>query len=144
MEKIYLVGSLRNEAIPIVGNRIRALGYEVFDQWHAGGPEADDYWQKYSNIRGQTYKEALNDYAAKHIFEFDKHHLDSSDMAVMVMPAGKSGHLELGYMAGRGKKTYILFDEEPTRYDVMNLFATDIFFNVEELLNELRRISGQS
>ena len=60
----------------------------------------------------------------------------------MVMPAGKSGHLELGYMLGQGKKGYILFDKEPDRWDVMYQFATGVFFNKEELINELITVTG--
>jgi hypothetical protein len=58
------------------------------------------------------------------------------------MPTGKSGHLELGYSLGKGKRGYILFDQEPERWDVMYQFATGIFFNQDDLLAELRRING--
>jgi hypothetical protein len=53
------------------------------------------------------------------------------------MPAGKSGHLELGWMAGQGKKTYVLFDEVPKRYDVMYNFTNGVFMRVEELTAKL-------
>lgn len=56
----------------------------------------------------------------------------------MLMPAGKSGHLELGYVLGQGKRGYILFDEDPERYDIMIQFATNIFFSKEELIDYLR------
>lgn len=137
MTKIYLVGSLRNEAIPHIANKLRPLGYEVFDDWFAGGKIADDEWQAYENVRGRSYGEALAGHAAQHIFHFDKGHIDSSDIGVLVMPAGRSGHLELGYMAGQGKRTYILFDQVPERYDVMYNFADEVFFNVEDLIKEL-------
>ncbi|MCI0550132.1 MAG: hypothetical protein L0287_04185, partial [Anaerolineae bacterium] len=96
--KLYVIGSMRNPKVTEVASSLRNLGYDVFDDWYAPGPEADDYWQKYAHERGQTYKEALNSHHAKHVFEFDKFHLDSSDIAILVMPAGRSGHLELGYM----------------------------------------------
>lgn len=134
---IYLIGSLRNNKIPHIANEIRGLGFEVFDDWFSPGPHADDYWRKYEKTRTSSYKEALKGWAGKHIFEFDKHHLDRADIAILVMPAGKSCHLELGYMVGTGKKTYVLFDEEPTRWDIMYQFATDVFFNFEELKSEL-------
>jgi hypothetical protein len=54
------------------------------------------------------------------------------------MPAGKSGHLELGYMLGQGKRGYVLFDKEPERWDIMYQFATDDFFCKEELVAELK------
>lgn len=140
MKSIYIIGSLRNQRIPEIGNAIRQLGIEAFDDWYAAGPEADDRWKEYEKGRGRTYGEALLGHAANHVFEFDRHHLDRVDAAVLVLPAGKSGHLELGYVSGRGKPTYVLFPEgEPEeRWDVMYQFANGgVFFSIESFLNEL-------
>lgn len=142
-KQIYLIGSLRNEVVPEVAKRLRAAGFDVFDDWFAPGPEADDFWRKYEKKRGHTYGEALNGWAAKHIYEFDKHHIDQSHIAVLLMPAGKSGHLELGYMLGQGKPGYILFDAEPERWDVMYQFADGVFFNIDGLINELVIVHGE-
>jgi len=139
MSKIYLIGSLRNSKVGEVANKLRAAGHEVFDDWFAAGPEADDYWQKYEMAKGHNYKEGLQGYAANHVFNFDKYHLDRNDMAVLLLPAGKSGHLELGYVIGKGKPGYILFDDTiPDRWDVMYLFASGVFFDVESLIEELK------
>lgn len=138
-KKIYLIGSLRNPKIPEIGSKLRLLGFEVFDDWFAPGPEADQFWQLYEKQKGSTYKEALKGFAATHIFEFDKFHLDRADMGILVMPAGKSGHLELGYLVGKGKPCYILFDEEPERWDVMTQFANEIFFNLDDLIGTITR-----
>ncbi len=137
MEKIYVIGSLRNKQVPLLGNALRDLGFDAFDDWYSGGYEQDEKWREYEGIRGRKYKEALKGYSAQNIFQFDKRHLDSADFVVMLLPAGKSGHLEFGYAIGQGKPGYILFDGEPDRYDVMNLFATDIFFDQEDLLEAL-------
>ena len=56
------------------------------------------------------------------------------------MPAGKSCHLELGYLIGKGKTCYILFDKEPVRWDVMCRFANDVFFDIEELKKKLKEL----
>jgi nucleoside 2-deoxyribosyltransferase len=131
---------LRNEAIPEIANRLEAAGFEVFADWFAAGPIADDSWKAYEKARGKTYKEALNGYAAKHVFDFDLYHLNRSNAGVLVLPAGKSGHLELGYLMGQGKPGYILFDKEPDdfRWDVMYKFAKGVCFNVDELIEELK------
>jgi nucleoside 2-deoxyribosyltransferase len=137
---IYLIGSLKNrKKIIDLANRLRELGFEVFDDWIAPGPDADDYWRDYEKRRGSSYKQALKNYAATHIFEFDKYHIDRSDIGVLYMPAGKSAHLELGYMIGRGKPCFVLFDEEPERWDVMYQFATAVCFSYEELVKELKK-----
>lgn len=134
---VYLIGSLRNPNINKLAAAIRELGYEVFDDWTAAGPTADDSWRDYEKQRGRNYVEALQGYAAKHVFALDKQHLDRCDIAVMLMPAGKSGHIELGYTLGRGKKGYVLFDQEPERFDVMYQFATGIFLDEKSLLDAL-------
>lgn len=138
-QKIYLIGSLRNPEMPKVAQRIRKLGFDVFDDWYAAGPEADDKWRDYEKARGHTYKKALNGLAANHVFHFDLKHLNECDIAVLFLPAGKSGHLELGYVLGKGKKGYILLDN-PERWDVMYKFAHGVLHSFEELEEELVKI----
>jgi nucleoside 2-deoxyribosyltransferase len=135
---IYLIGSLRNEAVPKIANVLREHGHEVFDQWYGAGPNADDCWQAYCKNKGFNYKEALADHGAQHVYKFDRTFLDSSDTVVLCLPAGKSGHLELGYALGAGKRGFILLDGEPDRYDVMYNFATGVVFSIEELLSALQ------
>lgn len=138
MTSIYLIGSLRNPKVMEVAKELRTYGYDVFDNWMAAGPIADDSWMEYSKQKGLSYKEALQSYEAKHVFEFDKYHLDRCDMAVLLMPAGKSGHLEIGYMAGQNKPTFVLFDQEPERYDVMYQFCNGIYFDMALLCDAIR------
>lgn len=135
--KVYVIGSLRNPEIPSVAAKLRAAGLDVFDDWFAAGPEADDWWQKYEKNKGHTFQQALAGAAAQNVYNFDKRHLDAADAVVMVMPAGKSAHLELGYCAGTGKRTYILLDKEPERFDVMYAFATKVVASTEKLIKEL-------
>lgn len=138
MASIYVIGSLRNPDIPKVAAQLRTAGHDVFDDWFAAGPTADDEWQTYEQGRGRTYQEALEKgEAAAHVFTFDQWHLDRCDAGVLVMPAGKSGHLELGYMIGQGKDGYVLLPQEPERWDVMYRFGK-VVLSVEELLGELK------
>ena len=134
LSSIYLIGSLRNLEIPSIGKYLRSLGHSVFDDWFAAGPEADDFWKDYEVARGRTYRDALAGYAAQHVFAFDLRHLNECDTGVLVLPAGKSGHLELGYMIGRGNPGYILLNPASDRWDVMYQFAT-----VCETIDELGR-----
>jgi hypothetical protein len=136
---IYLIGSLRNPKVGEIANALRAEGYEVFDDWMAAGPEADDYWRDYEKARGHTFQMALKGFAAHHVYEFDRKHLESADIGILVLPAGRSGHLELGWLLGRGKSGYILLDGDPERFDVMYLFADGVFNTLEELIEALGR-----
>ncbi len=138
VKTVYLIGSLRNPELPRLANRLRALGFDVFDDWVAAGPEADEKWREYEIARGHSYVEALKGYAANHVYAYDRSHLDRCDAAVLVLPAGKSGHLELGYFVGIGKPGFILLDAEYDRWDVMLKFATGIFDNETELVTALQ------
>jgi nucleoside 2-deoxyribosyltransferase len=119
---------LRNPQIPEVGQFFRKAGFRVFDDWFAAGPRADDHWKEYEQARGRSYKQALNGAAARNVFQFDKANLDAADAVVLVLPAGKSAHLELGYCAGKGKRTCVLMPDTDERWDVMYRFA-DIVVN---------------
>jgi hypothetical protein len=135
--KVYLIGSLRNPEVPKLGEVLRGRGFDCFDDWYAAGPEADDYWQRYEQAKGHTFAQALAGKAAQNVFTFDKRNLDASDAGVLVLPAGKSGHLELGYLIGRGRPGFILMQGEPERYDVMYNFASGVFTDVADLVKAL-------
>lgn len=137
--RVYLIGSLRNAEVPALAQTLRSAGHEVFDSWYAAGPEADDYWQRYVTERGLSYDEALREFAAQHVFNFDKAHLDRADAVVLVLPAGKSGHLELGYSVGKGRRAFILLPPgDVGRYDVMYAFAEKVCATMAELIEALK------
>ena len=138
IKSLYVVGSLRNDNIPKVAQEIRLkTNFEVFDDWYAAGPEADDYWRTYELNRGRNYEESLAGRAATNTFRYDKSNLDRCDACVLVLPAGKSGHLELGYFIGCGKPGYILLDADYDRWDVMYRFATKVVRTTDQLISEL-------
>lgn len=139
---IYLIGSLRNKKIPKIGTKLRKAGFDVFDDWWGAGERADDAWKEYESIRGRSYREALKGDAAETIFNFDLDHLKRASAGVLVYPAGKSGHIEFGWVC-RNVPGYILLPGEPKkdRWDLMLKFATysggDIVYSVEELVEKI-------
>lgn len=137
--KVYLGGSLRNPRVREVANRLREKGIEVFDDWASTAPDADDHWKAYEQARGRTFIEALQGHFARNVFEFDKAHLDEADAFVLVLPAGRSAHAELGYMAGCGKRTVVLLapEIEDERWDHMLQFAEYIVSTIDEVVAAL-------
>ncbi len=129
----YLVGSLRLDRVRLIAAALREDGHIVFDDWHASGPEADDIWKAYEQQRGRTYLQALKSPFAMNAFAFDKRHIQEADTVVLVLPAGKSGHLELGYAVGLGKRGFILLDNTDDRWDLMYQFASGIFDSLDAL-----------
>lgn len=133
---LYLIGSLRNPKVPELAVRLRKEfpNVEVFDDWYAAGPEADDFWKTYEQGRGRDYVSSLGGRAAKHVFDFDRSNLDRSTHALLVLPAGKSGHMEIMYAQyGTGAKTAIMLDTEDVRWDVMYQFIPTILERDEQI-----------
>ena len=139
---VYCIGSLKNPLIPEVGNQLRAAGHEAFDDWWSSSEDCDDWWQAHEKMKGRTYRQAINGHHAWNVFNFDKSHLDRCDAGVLIMPAGRSGHAEFGYLVGQGKPAFVLFMEDPTKFDVMHLFATQICFSTDELIEAIARAEG--
>lgn len=134
---LYLIGSLRNKRIPNLAIKLREENpdTEIFDDWFSAGEHADDSWKAHQIQKGLSYSEALKGYTAKHIFAFDKKHLDRSTHALLVLPAGKSGHMEIMYACyGVGIKAAILLDpKDDPRFDVMYQFIPTILENEDEV-----------
>jgi hypothetical protein len=135
---IYIIGSLRNPRIPEVANQLEAAGHEAFSDWFGAGERADDCWREYEIRRGRTYVQALKGYAARHVFAFDRFHIERADAVVLVAPAGKSGHLEMGWALGQGKRGYYLLEPNNERWDVMLQFCTAVVETVPDLLKEIK------
>lgn len=137
---IYIIGSLGNPKVEEVADRLREAGLSVFDQWRAA---KGDFWADYAIRRKLPFKEAIKLDFVETAFQFDMKYLKACTAAVLVMPAGRSGGIELGWVLGQGKPGYILYDGEPERPDLMAKLATGIFFDIESLINELKLIPKQ-
>lgn len=139
--KIYVASSWRNKYQPIVVRALREEGYEVYDYRHPtpnndgfGWTEIDPNWQGWLNA---TFREALNHPTAERGFKFDFDAMKACDVCVLVLPCGRSAHLELGWCAGAGKRTVILLLDynEP---ELMYKMADAICVDVNEVIAELR------
>lgn len=144
---IYLIGSLKDARVREVADALRDAGEEVFDDWHAAGPEADMHWRVYEQERGRRYVEALYAPFAQNGFRFDRDHLDRSRAAIAVakpnkMP-GRSSIAELSYMRwARAQPTYLLLDGEPEEWDLMLPLAVpihSIFYDIGKLVEAVKR-----
>lgn len=143
-KKLYLAGSLRNDTMPEVRDGITEnCNVDMFMDWYAAGPQADDYWKTYWQEQAVSYKEALTKPNSMNVFNFDKKHMDQSDIMVLVAPAGKSAHLELGYFVGQGKTAIYYFpSDEDVRWDVMLNFATEVVVGEQELYTAIKKYGG--
>ncbi len=142
-----MASSWRNERQPEVVALIEGDGHDVYDfrnPWVRPGAcgvgfhwsEIDPDWKQWTP---QQFVAALNHPIAKDGFNSDKTALDWCDACVLVMPCGRSAHLELGYAIGANKRSVILLsDGEP---ELMYGLSESLVFDIPSLLLELRRSS---
>lgn len=118
--RIYVASSWRNPFQPEVVSALREAGHEVYDFRHPsvqgppGAPEAGfawsdlgPDWQGWSPAR---FREALQHPIARRGFAADHAAMDWADTCVLVLPCGRSAHLEAGEFLGRGRPLWILSD----------------------------------
>ena len=75
---------------------------------------------------------------AQKAFDEDKKWIDWADVVFLLLPAGKSSHLEAGYAKGQGKKLVIFQENFPKgEFDVMYGFADLITNNMSQLVTFL-------
>ena len=134
--RIYVASSWRNPYQPEVVRTLREIGHEVYDfrnpregnhgfQWS----EIDRDWQSW-NV--ETYICALNHPVANKGFALDYDAMEWSECGVMVMPCGRSAHLEAGYFNG-AKKPLIIYLSEKAEPELMYKMADNIVTNLEDL-----------
>lgn len=136
--KIYVASSWRNTLQPAVVAALRAQDHEVYDFKCPPGVErgfswadVDPNWQKWTN---EQYVQGLGTDKASEGFRRDMKALREADAVVLVLPAGKSSHLELGWAAGANKHTVILLPEGGQEAELMYGMAHFVTGKFEELL----------
>ena len=148
--RIYVASSWKNEIQPEIVENLRGWGQEVYDfknprpgdtgfSWS----EIDEDWQKWSV---NAYSKALSHPRAEAGFNNDFDAMRWAEAFVLVMPSGRSAHLEAGWAIGQGKPTCIflphgLFTDglEP---ELMYKLASTIVGNVCELRAWVIEVQG--
>lgn len=123
--KIYVASSWRNVYQPALVRTLMDWGAEVYDFRHpekqplnlpAAGfhwSEIDPKWQSWTT---DQYITALDHQRAEQGFAADFKAMEWADLCVLVLPCGRSAHLELGWFVGKGKPTAI-YCPEPERME---------------------------
>jgi hypothetical protein len=110
--KIYVASSWRNQLQIGAAMTLRTAGLEVYDfrapvkgevgfRWS----EIDPEWQTWS---GAKYRAALEHPVARHEYLRDRDAMEWADCCVLVLPCGRSAHVEAGWMAAKGKPVWVL------------------------------------
>lgn len=142
---IYVASSWRNRFQPGVIERLRAEGHTCYDFRNPNGAgentgfgwqQIDPNWQTWTLAQ---YKQALTHATAQKGFESDERGMIRADACVLVMPSGRSAHIEFGWMLGRGQLGYVLLSEEGFDPDLMYLLTpySRICTSLDELVGAI-------
>lgn len=137
--KIYLASSWRNKYHGVFLALLKNNGYDVYDFKEDG---FSFHWSQidedYKNWNGQQFVSALYKDLAISGFDRDFDMLNKCDVCVMLLPCGKSAHIEAGYAVGSGKKLIIVNPyNEKIEPELMYKMAHRIVFSQNQLLNAL-------
>lgn len=145
MAKIYVASSWRNKLHPGIVVYLREKGHEVYDfrnPPHGRGgfawSEIDPNWQKWT---ANEYREALASPIAMEGFLADFHGMKWAEVCVLVLPCGRSAHLEAGWMAGHGKYT-IVWTHDGEEPELMALLCNQIVTSSSELQQALQNFDN--
>ncbi len=113
--RIYVASSWRNTFQVAVVTTLRVAGFEVYD---FRNPEEGDDGFHWSNIdpewthwNAEQFTKALDNPIAIQGFAKDMKAMEWADTFVLVLPCGRSAHLELGWAVGQQRKTAILLHD---------------------------------
>jgi hypothetical protein len=141
--KIYVASSWRNPIQEHVVKMLREVHHEVYDfknpkkdshgfNWR----EVDEGWQDWSVA---TYRGMLTHPIAQAGFNLDMLAMEWADEFCLVLPSGRSAHLEAGWAIGRGKRTSVFIPEkyklEPELMYLLGEDRTKICVNDYEVLD---------
>ena len=137
--RIYVASSWRNAAQPAVVQALRDEGHEVYDFRNLPGRPGfqwswvDPAWERWTPSR---YRAALQHPVAQAGYAADWNGMVWADTGVLLMPCGRSAHIEAGYFVGAGKPLHILLGKEQEP-ELMYLMATSISLSLYELLERI-------
>jgi len=150
---IYVASSWRNTIQPAVVKTLRAVGHRVYDFKQPNGtPQRGFHWTDanlaHSNpVDGDPlaidladvaqYLASLDNPAAVEGFQRDFDAMLDADAVVLVLPCGRSAHLELGWAVGAGKRTAILLDDGPCTPELMYRMVDKLATSLDELIRWL-------
>lgn len=133
--RIYVASSWRNTQQPAIVETLRAAGHEVYD--FKNPPNGSGFGWKQVDYDGAanipSYLRALKHPRAIEGFESDMDALEGADATVLVLPCGRSAHLELGHANGLGQRTFVLLSEEKWEPELMYLMCERICTSIDEV-----------
>lgn len=143
--RIYVASSWRNQYQDVVVNLLRGVGHEVYD--FKNPPTASGFsWREiepnWSEWDTNQYRKLLTSHPrCAEGFKSDKDALDWADTGVLLLPCGRSAHLEAGYLSGQRKPVIVQIPTpEKIEPELMYLLCTRIVISMHELLEAVESL----
>lgn len=139
MAKIYIATSWKNNYYPNLRHKLLDQGHEVYDfrdpefafKWeNVKVPEGFEDWYSHSE---RFTKILASSWECDRGFNRDKEALDWCDTCILLLPCGRSAHLEAGYIVGQGKRLIIYLSPNNFEPELMYKFTKEIVNNELEL-----------
>jgi hypothetical protein len=145
--RIYVASSWRNTDQPAVVAALRAAGHEVYDFKNPKPGDDGFRWRDVGLSRNDDnacapadLRQALTHPRAVEGFASDFGAMNWADACVLVLPCGRSAHLEAGWMAGAGKPTLVLapLDGRPIEPELMyGVTGRELCLSLDEAIAKL-------
>ena len=138
--RIYVASSWRNEAKQQATVRaLRDAGHVVYDFRNPAPGDTGFGWRQCATPEQLRHPRAFRDEVLTHPvardgFSKDMNALKAADVTVLVLPCGRSAHLELGYAIGAGQQTVVLLDDPISEPELMYLACEDICTSLDEVV----------
>ena len=136
---IYIASSWKNaEAVLALKSELEEWGHIVDAFVDVSNGRYVFSFSEIGNVEQLNAINFLHDERAQKAFTEDRKWLDWCDCCLLLLPAGKSAHLEAGYAKGQNKKLVIYQTSFPVgEFDVMYGFAdliSDDLFEIKKFL----------
>lgn len=143
-KKLYVASSWRNEEYDSLLVSLWIAGHEVYD-WrdpaHAfSWSDVDENWRDWTP---RQYRRALQSPLATKGYTNDLNGMNWCDTGVLLLPCGKSAHLEAGFLAATGRTVHVLLPSSGlwagghSDIELMYRLLGPIHLNLSELLEAL-------
>lgn len=147
--KIYIASSWKNYQILLtLQTLLEKVGHEVDCFANGKNGRFSFNWAEliHNALNCETKEEALavletldakdmiDNPTVQKAFKQDRDMIEWADAVILVLPSGKSSHLEAGYAKGIGKKLYILGGFQKGEFETMYVFADGLFRGEEGIL----------
>lgn len=140
-KRIYVASSWRNPYQPQAVERFRAAGHFVYDfrnppsgslgfDW----AEIDPAWKTWTP---QQFIDALGHEIAEEGFKDDVDGMEWADVFVLLLPCGRSAHLEAGWAIGRDIPTYVVVGDRLEEAELMYKLANRVESSIDDVIDLL-------